>query len=63
MKSMEDVKFLTFEETKARLGKSDQGIHYLAQQGKLKRYKRGIGNETFFNESEVEELMRIREAA
>ena len=60
---MEDERFLTMAETCERLGKTRQVIHYLTTVGKLTRYERGIGKEVYFKESEVEDLLRIREAA
>jgi predicted DNA-binding transcriptional regulator AlpA len=56
-------RFLSMEETCERLNKTRQGIHYMVVNGKLIKYERGIGNEVFFKESEVESLLKIREAA
>ena len=51
------------QEVCERTGKTRQTVHYWVSTGKLRKFERGIGCEAFFLEDEVEELMRIRQAA
>ena len=60
---MEDEKFLTTDETCSRLNKTPQGLEYMVASKKLRRFKRGIGNLNYYLESEVDELLKIKEAA
>lgn len=60
--------FLTMRETRARLGVSRQTVINLVKRGKLKQYKRAIGQgfggqRVFFDAAEVDALGTVTPAA
>lgn len=56
----EDENFLTSEETCKRLNVSSRTLERYVRNGLLKKYRRRIGREVYYKQSEVEDLLRIR---
>ncbi len=53
---------MTSEEACKRLNVSPRTLERYVRNGLLKKYRRKIGREVFYNRSEVEDLLRIRPA-
>ena len=54
--------FMASEEACKRLGVSPRTLERYVRDGLLKKYRRKIGREVFYKQSEVEDLLRIRPA-
>ena len=52
--------FITSEDACKRLGVSTRTLERYVKDGLLKKYRRRIGREVFYKQSEVDDLLRIR---
>ena len=57
-----DDDFMTSQEACKRLKVSSRTLQRYVRDGLLKKYRRRIGREVFYQQSEVEDLLRIRPA-
>ena len=56
---MED-RFLTMEEAADRLGRTIQTVRLLIRNGKIPKYRFGIGRQSFIKESDIDDLLKLR---
>ena len=60
MTQQDDEEYLTAEEASRHLGVTRRTLERYVEQGRIKKYRRGVRNMVFFKRAELDALLEIR---